>query len=190
MRRPVPVSVAAILSVVLPVLLIFLSGCFGGDGQKPPAAAAGKHSAKTAAASLLEPCRLITRQDAERLLGEPVREAEMSEKPEVGMKLCMYNPVNADSLGFLQVVITQPAFMPASGVSPADIFHSIREAMIADRTDLDGLGDEAFIATGGLYVLAGEYYLSIGAGNTSRPEIRQRLVDVGRLALERLPAGQ
>ncbi|MCU0836300.1 MAG: hypothetical protein MUC77_18005 [Chromatiaceae bacterium] len=43
------------------------------------------------------------------------------------------------------------------------------------RTDLDGLGDAVFIATGGIYVLQGERMISIGAGNTSEPEVRERL---------------
>ncbi len=90
-----------------------------------------------------------------------------------------------DSLAFLQVSINQPG-AASSGASPAQIFQDIREAMSDGRTDLDGLGDAAFIATGGIYVLQGERMISIGAGNTSRPEVQARLRSAAGIALGRL----
>ncbi|MBL6955760.1 MAG: hypothetical protein ISR54_02895 [Chlorobium phaeobacteroides] len=135
---------------------------------------------------LIEPCALVTRSEAETLLGEPVDDAEKSEQKVVGMKLCLYNPQNEDSWGFLQVSLTQPAFMPATGLPPSEIFHSIKDAMSDSRTDLEGFGDEAFIATGGLYILKGEYYITIGAGNIDRAEIQERLKAAGKIALGNL----
>ncbi|MBK1716139.1 hypothetical protein CKO27_00455 [Thiocystis violacea] len=64
------------------------------------------------------------------------------------MTLCFYNPVDEDSRRFLEVGIAQPG--------------------------LDDLGDVAFIATGGLYLLAEDCLISIGGGNTSRPETQAR----------------
>ena len=54
------------------------------------------------------------------------------------------------------------------------------------RTDLDGLGDAAFIATGGIYVLQGERVISIGAGDTARPEVRAELREAANIAVGRL----
>ncbi len=135
---------------------------------------------------LIEACSLISKPEAETLLGEAVKEAEKSEQKAVGMKLCMYNPQNEDSWAFLQVTLTQPAFMPENGLPPSEIFHAIRDAMSENRTDLDGYGDEAFIATGGLYILIDEYYISIGAGNIDRPRIQERLKAAGKTALSNL----
>jgi hypothetical protein len=73
-----------------------------------------------------------------------------------------------------------------AALPPAHIFHDIRDAMSDGRTDLDGLGDAAFIATGGIYVLQGERMISIGAGNTSRPEVQARLRSAADIALGRL----
>ncbi|MBF0586512.1 hypothetical protein INT08_02865 [Prosthecochloris sp. N3] len=143
-------------------------------------------SGQSARQGLIEPCELITREDAERILGEPVLKGERSEQEAVGLKLCMYNPVDTNSWGFLQVALTQSAFMPENGLPPSDIFFSIRDAMSETRQDLEGLGDSAFIATGGLYLLKDEYYISIGAGNIDRPDVQERLKRAGKQALERL----
>lgn len=134
----------------------------------------------------IDPCELITQSDAESLLGEPVKAAEKSEQQVVGMKLCMYNPADETSESFLQVMLTQQAFMKPDGVPPSDIFHSIKEAQSEGRTDLEGFGGEAFIATGGIYILIDEYYISIGAGNTDRPHIRERLKAAGKTAVDNL----
>ena len=134
----------------------------------------------------IDPCELITQSDAESLLGEPVKAAEKSEQQVVGMKLCMYNPADETSESFLQVMLTQQAFMKPDGVPPSDIFQSIKEAQSEGRTDLEGFGGEAFIATGGIYILIDEYYISIGAGNTDRPQIRERLKAAGKTAVDNL----
>jgi len=58
--------------------------------------------------------------------------------------------------------------------------------MSEGRTDLDGLGDAAVIATGGIYVLEGDRMISIGAGNSSRLEVQARLRSAAEIALGRL----
>jgi len=145
-------------------------------------------AASTTSPALIGPCELITEKDAEQLLGEAVKGGERSEEDRVGMKLCLYNPVDADSLRFLQVNLTQPGLAPPGVDSPTQIFHSIREAMSADRIDLDDLGEAAFVATGGLYLLEAGYLVSIGAGNTSRPDVQARLRAAAEVALTRLKA--
>ena len=164
------------------VCSLILSGCTADtqtEKQPEPVLPGSEHQ-------LIEPCALISKSEAETLLGEPVKNAEKSEKQAVGMKLCMYNPQNEDSWAFLQITLTQPAFMPENSPPPSEIFHSIKDALSESRTDLDGFGDEAFMATGGLYILKGEYYISIGAGNIDRREIQERLRSTGKTALKNL----
>ena len=161
------------------VLSLTVSGCTTGPKQMESASQGSEYP-------LIEACALISKPEAETLLGEPVKDAEKSEKQAVGMKLCMYNPQNEDSRAFLQVTLTQPAFMPEGGHPPSHFFHSIKDAMSENRTDLDGFGDEAFIATGGLYILEGKYYISIGTGNIDRPHIQERLKTAGETALKNL----
>ncbi len=173
---------------LLPVVIMLLapsfmlSGCNGSgpmETQQTPAS-------KNTGAAVLEPCSLISKSEAEMLLGEPVMDAEKSEQPVVGMKLCLYNPVDTDSWGFLQIGLTQQSFMPPGGLPPSEIFGSIKEAMSETRIDIEGIGDEAFIATGGLYILQDEYYITIGAGNIDRGNIQERLKNAGVTALKNL----
>lgn len=169
-------------ATILITTLLLLAGC----ENQPQESTRGDLSA--ASPARIEPCSLITREDAEHLLGEAMLEGEKSEESRVGMTLCIYNPVDADSLRFLQVGLTQPGSAPPGVDSPARIFHGIREAMSADRIDLDDLGEAAFIATGGLYLLDAEHLISIGTGNTSRPDVQARLRAAAEVALTRLRA--
>jgi hypothetical protein len=171
--RPIQITAAALLAA------LSIQGC--GNPQQDPAGEAASPPAQAA----IDPCDLITRDDAAQLLGEPMLEGERREEGRVGMTLCLYNPADPDSLGFLQVSINQPGGA-SFGVSPAQIFQDIRDAMSDGRTDLAGLGEAAFIATGGIYVLQGERMISIGAGNTSRPEVQARLRSAAQIALGRL----
>ena len=172
------------LAIMLLAPALMLSGCNNSGSME-----SNEESASTTLkAAVLEPCGLISKSEAETLLGEPVMDAEKSEQEVVGMKLCLYNPVNTDSWGFLQVTLTQQSFMPPGGLAPSELFHSIQEAMSDSRTDIDGIGDEAFIATGGLYILKDEYYITIGAGNIDRQDIQQRLKNAGSIAIKNLEA--
>lgn len=79
-----------------------LSGCAADTQETAQDITASQPAQQT----LIEPCELITKPDAETLIGEPVKEAEKSEQQVVGMKLCMYNPQHEDSWAFLQVTLT------------------------------------------------------------------------------------
>ena len=138
--KPLQTTTAALLAA------LSIQGC--GDGQEEPATQAASSPAQTA----VDACDLITREDASQLLGEAVLGGERREEGRVGMTLCLYNPANSDSLRFLQVSINQPG-AASSGASPTRMFQDIRVAMSEGRTDLDGRGDAAFIAAGGIYVL-------------------------------------
>ena len=168
------------------LLTLACSPAFSGCSADTQEAGQEKTVSQPLQQDLIEPCELITKSDAETLLGEPVKDAEKSEQQVVGMKLCMYNPVDETSMSFLQITLTQQAFMNPGGVPPSDIFNSIKEAHSEGRIDLQGFGDEAFITTGGLYILIDEYYISIGAGNIDRQSIRERLKAAGQTAIKNL----
>jgi hypothetical protein len=171
--KPLQISITALLAA------LSIPGC--GNGQEEPATQAASPPTQAP----FDPCDLITREDAAQLLGDVMLEGERREEGRVGMTLCLYNPANPDSPRFLQVGINQPG-AASTGASPTQIFHDIRDAMSDGRTDLDGLGDAAFIATGGIYVLKGDRMISIGAGNTSRPDVRAQLREAANIALGRL----
>jgi hypothetical protein len=134
---------------------------------------------------------LITKTEAAEILGKAVNDAETSEKPVTGMKLCLYKTVNDDSADFLQVTISQPAFMSAeskaSGQSPGSVFTSLKNAFSDSRNDISGIGDDAFIATPGLHILKGDYYVTIEAGNIDRDDVRKKLLIAGKTLTDKLP---
>ncbi|MFY9973043.1 MAG: hypothetical protein WAK53_02205 [Chromatiaceae bacterium] len=138
---------------------------------------------------LLEPCELISKVEAEEVMGTGLKEGQYSENKVVGQKLCLYEAADTGSFAFLQIGLTQDAFMApkvlASGQSAKTIFSSIKHAF-PDRERVDGLGDDAFLAIPGLHVLKGDYYLTVGAGNIKRN--RLRLITAGEKAVANLEA--
>lgn len=170
--------------VPLCAFLLF-PGCSGNAPEKAETASENA-AVQPQASKIIEPCQLITQEDAAKILGEAVKPAEKSEKQVVGMKLCMYNPKSSDSMEFLQVTLTQDAFMQPGGIPTASIYKSLKDNFEGMRTDIEGVGDEAFISTGGIYIMAGGYYIQIGAGNTSNETVRNRLIEAGKMAVAKL----
>jgi hypothetical protein len=171
--------------------LILFTGCGGND----PGSESGQGkqtevqaTERSADCQLKEPCELITRAEAGSLLGEPVKDGKYDEQKVVGMKKCFYEAEGSDK--FLQITVQQPEFMPPqvrqAGQSPKSIFVETKKMLADGRVDLADFGDEAFIATGGLHMLAGDYYLTVGVGNPDRDGNRQKLEAAGRLVLDKL----
>jgi len=174
--------------------LILVVGCGGDDkssessqGKQTEVQATRGHATEC---KLKEPCELITRAEAGSLIGEDVKDGQYDEQKVVGMKKCFYEAANPDSDKFLQITVQQSEFMPQqvreAGQSPKTIFVETKKMLADGRVDLAGLGDEAFIGTGGLHMLAGDYYITIGMGNPDREGNRQKLEAAGRLALDNL----
>jgi len=171
---------------ILPLCaFLLISGC-SGNSSKQSESSSGNASVQQQASKIIEPGDLITAKDAETMLGEPVKPAEKTDNQVVGQKLCLYNPINTGSSEFLQVGLTQDAFMPPQGISSASIYKSLKDNFEGMRTDVKGVGDEAFIATGGIYILTDGYYIQIGAGNSSNETVRNKLIEAGKIAVAKL----
>ncbi len=140
-------------------------------------------------AQLIEPCELITRTEAEKIMGEEMKDGKYSENKVVGQKICFYEAADENSFAFLQISLTQNSFISpnvlASGQNAQTIFNSIEEAF-PDRLNIKGMGDDAFIATPGIHILKGDYYLTIGVGNINRN--KDKLTDAGAKAMTKLEA--
>jgi hypothetical protein len=136
---------------------------------------------------LIEPCELITRTEAEEIMGAEMKDGQYSENKVVGQKICFYEAADENSFAFLQISLTQNSFVSpnvlASGQNAQTIFSSIKEAF-PDRQDINGIGDDAFIATPGIHILKGDYYLTIGAGNINRNQ--DKLTDAGVKAMAKI----
>jgi len=155
-------------------------------------AACGKTALNNEGASVLpliiEPEQLISRQEAEDLLGEEVKDGEKKEQPEVGQKICFYDMPYRDSAYFIQVSITQAALMPAADQTVEGIYKTLKEALIetAEQKKIDGVGDEYFFGTPGLHILKEGYYICIAAGNMNDDRVIDILEQAGVLAVKNL----
>jgi hypothetical protein len=53
---------------------------------------------------------------------------------------------------------------------------------------VEGIGDEAYLATPGLHILSDGYYISIALGNPSDKKNQEMLKEAGLLAVDNLKA--
>ncbi len=139
------------------------------------------------AGKVLEPEELISKNDAAKLLGEEVQDGKKSETPIVGMKLCMYSAVNPSSRHYIQVSITQDSFMPRESVNSETIYRELKKMFGGSKREVKELGNDAFIATGGLYLFKDGYYIMISSGNTiTNDQTIATLKEAGKTALDKL----
>lgn len=139
------------------------------ESANPPAGVStGSQAAETE--RLVEPEELISRQEAEELLGEPVKEGEKKEQHAVGQKICYYGGQDEDSGRFLQISVVQTAFIAETALTRTaeEIYFETKEALTetSEQRKIEGVGDEYFFGTPGLHILKDGYYLSIAVGNT------------------------
>jgi len=191
--------------VLLLSMALCLTGC-AGSGAKVPQVPKAPEAAESEAASapavstpaagqdstpagdIIEPEQLISKPEAEQLLGEAVKDGEKKEQPVVGKKICFYNAQNEDSLSFLQISITQAAFMKSGSQTPESIYAATKEALIEtdEQRSISGVGDEYFFGTPGLHILKDGYYLCIAVGNSDDSKVQEVLEQAGALAVANL----
>ncbi|NLF45743.1 MAG: hypothetical protein GX581_06660 [Syntrophomonadaceae bacterium] len=173
-----------VIMLIFVLLATLAAGCSGDNNN-------GKDntSDKSAvSASVIEPEQLISKEEAEELIGAAVADMQKSEQDAVGMKQCLYEFTEEAADSFLQVTLNQQAFMknPNPAITPKSIFEDIKDNFEEELTLIEGVGDEAFIATPGIHILQGEYYMIIAVGNTSDETNRNILKAAGARAVENL----
>jgi len=141
----------------------------------------------TASDELIEPEQLISNDEAAQLLGEAAKVGDKTEQAVVGLKAVMYEAADKNSFEFLQISLTQQAFMPENGQTPQTIYDEIIAAFDGGEK-VDGIGNTAVFATPGLHIMASGYYISIGAGNLNDEAVRETLKQAGALAVKNLDA--
>lgn len=102
----------------------------------------------------INPCSLVTKEEAEAALGKPVADAE---RPEVAQGLiCQFVGSEGADVWQLQILVTQTG----SAESMTSAFASARESIAeTNPEDVSGIGDEAFW-------IPGANQLNIREGNT------------------------
>jgi len=173
------------LFILFPAIFIFLTSLlFTGGNDHTAHSADLKKSAK-----LIEPCNLISKNEAENIMETPLREGHYTENKITGQKICIYEAADKNSFVFLQISLTQNEFIPANilsaGQNAKTIFTSIKNAF-PDRENINEIGDDAFIAPPGIHILKGDYYLTIGAGNIKRN--KDKVISAGAKAMANIEA--
>ena len=138
---------------------------------------------------IIEPEQLISKQEAEELLGAPVDDGEKTQMESSGQKTIYYDAQEGD-IGFLQISLSQQALMPqGSTITPEEIYQGAK-AGLDDTSDADisGIGDECFTGTPGLHIVSDGYYIVIAAGNSDDPAVQEVLKKAGELAVSSLKA--
>lgn len=187
--------------IVILVITALLSGC---QSEQPsnsenitgssPAEQSESNNTDSAAvpeprSDIIEPGQLITKADARELLGEDVLDCAKTENTVVGQKLCFYEAADENSMQFLQIGITQQAFMPEdSANTPESIYTTTKDLFGEDAIMIDGIGDETILVTGGYYTLYHGYLLQISAGNIDNEDVLAILNKAGSLAVANLKA--
>ncbi|MDK2981936.1 MAG: hypothetical protein PWQ55_2283 [Chloroflexota bacterium] len=167
--------------------IALLIGCQSAQpaGNESAGSAAGVQSA--GAARLITPQELISKAEAENILGESVRDCTPSENAAVGQSLCFYDSQDETSFRFLQIAITQQAAIPSeNGITPQTIYDTTKDTFGPDALPVDGIGDEAMLVSGGYSVMSDGYLLQISAGNTDDETVLSILDQASRLAVANL----
>ncbi len=131
-------------------------------------------------------CGLLTQEEAEVLLGEPVKGPELKEtKNPLGQKMCLYSTVSSSRL--IQISVIRTADMAPKirkqGQSASKIYRTTKE-MLDPMEQVEGVGDDACWGTPGLHILKGAIYVLVSVGNTSK---RENLELTRRIAEKVLP---
>lgn len=173
-------------------LINFVAGVIPGCGRpgKTAAPQANAPGTKQAAQGLVDPCKLLTKAEAEPALGEQVKDPVLKDtKNPLGQKMCLYLPMAEKSDKFIQIAVVQNEGMRKElrdqGYNVEQLYKETKNNL-PDAMPVPGIGDEAFWGTNGLHTLRGNVYLNISVGNTSKPEnleLAKRVAEkvIGRL---------
>ncbi|MGE5415586.1 MAG: hypothetical protein ACM3UZ_02245 [Acidobacteriota bacterium] len=160
------------ISLVL-VFILVLSLQFGCGQSKVSDTSATKSETQSDSGAIVDTSKLITKADAEAILGEPVKEPRVNTNV-MNQKIYFFDPVKQGTkVRFVQLSVVQTAEMPEKitkyGTNAKSLFDQTTK-MIEGATPISGFGDKAVwgghgLKVGsGLHILKGDVYLNIDVG--------------------------
>ncbi|GAA4719290.1 hypothetical protein [Phytohabitans rumicis] len=174
----VPERLAAIVAAA--VVALAAAGCGGADEVTPPAFADQPAIETTAGADpvasatpvrAVDPCALVSKVDAERLAGTPLRE------PVPGAESCTYTGPASGPTAQVEVYV---------GDGAKKILDIDRE-LGHDLRPIAGVGDEAHIEDGAVFVSSDGVWIAIRLVSLADPAVyRKALEDLVRAVVTRL----
>jgi hypothetical protein len=177
--------------IILTMATFFLTYGCGESGSSTADTAAGTPEKTSKTNKLISPCSLVTKVEAEKILGEPLKDPEIqnTDNNPMGQKICFFSSASEGSFIYLQISVIQTAAMPArmksSGMNAAKIYHGTKENM-TDIKELKGIGDEAFWGTLGLHILTNDAYIVVSVGSSGKPANMKKAQKIAELILKRL----
>lgn len=144
---------------------------------------------------LVDPAVLVTRADAEAVLGTSVEEPAMTTNP-MGQRILHYSAAaQGTKVRFVQISVSQTAAMPEkmirNGMSAPKLFDDSVKLLGAVQM-VSGVGDKAFWggsglkAGAGLHVLKGDVYFSVVVVLGNEQANREAAEKLARQALSRM----
>jgi hypothetical protein len=205
------VSKKLIISTILFVLLLSLAGCAGSKPPAqppvtlPPVAAtqpgvptqppvATQPAVQAPASAAIDACTLLTKADAEQILGKPV---DAPTHPVTGNETfivdsCEYRVTGATPLDNATLIVTVPAAGDQATAQAAfNLAKTQAQAAYGSAPlDVPGVGDAAFWVGGAgnnLSILKGNVYATLSASTQKGDSASQSLLDLAKVVLGRLP---
>jgi hypothetical protein len=194
------------IPVICFILLLALAGCAGSKPAaqppitQPPAATqpAAQPTAQPATSApagvAIDACTLLTKTDAEQILGNPV---DAPSRPVTGNETfvvdsCKYGLTGGTPLDNATLIVTVPS---ANDLQTAQIaFNTGKQEAQANYgaapVDVPGLGDSAYWVGGAgnnLSILKGDVNITISASTQKGDAASQAILDLAKVVLGRLP---
>jgi hypothetical protein len=186
------------------LIALLLSAC--GDDDKGSVIATGSPGASALAAAQASGCKLVTKEEAEAVLGQVI-EAPTGVDTPLGQKpgdilagflqsSCVYQGASDKGVQSILTTITPIPGAPTPITSPrnAGEYYENLKSGFGDVQAVDGLGDEAYANKLGLNLRKGDIYMNVlvvravaGALTTSNPTDLDAEKAMAQKALARLP---
>jgi len=174
---------------IMVLLFLLAAGC--GGGEKAGESKGDVSPKKAASGEVTDVRNLLTKAEAEELMGEPVKEPDYKAEASnpMGQQLLFFSAEADTALRFIQISVVQnegmSASLKSSGYNVTKLYQETKK-MFKDNQPVTGIGDEAFWGTNGLHILYGNYYVNIGTGNSDKEENLELAKKVAAKVLPRL----
>jgi hypothetical protein len=191
------------IALLTAALMAGLAGCRAVESRdtlpvpatQPPQAPAPQSSAQApAAASKFDACKLLTKADAEQILGKPVDSPTnpLQGDETYSVDSCEYKVTGGTPLDNVTLIVTVPANGdPARAQAVFNSGKQQAQALYnAAPLDVPGLGDAAYWVGGAgnnLSILKGNIFVSLSASTQKGDSASPALLDLAKVVLGRLP---
>jgi len=178
----------AVLTVTMVWVVVLIAGCSSSvdgtgtvDGAAPPAAPTTRKAAPSAPAPAItdpggaakaDPCSLVTQEEANAIAGTKLQPKQRAEQ------LCTFATPTTGPTGQLEVYVGDGA-KKYYDIDKINLGHDFRK--------VDGVGDEAYIEDGAIFVSAHGTWIGLRLLRLDDVDTAPSLIKLAKVAVGRLP---